>query len=69
MDSFVEEMRKKYPVEIKDDLLTDEEGAEDAPDVPGLMKMPGAVSGGDDDAAAGPGIKVKVEPSEEKESE
>lgn len=41
MDTFTAELKKKYPVEIKEDLLKDEEGAEDAPAVPGMPQAGG----------------------------
>lgn len=57
MDKFTEELRKKYPVDIKDDLLKDDEGATDeaAPDMPGF---PGE---GDEGEEGGP-VKLQLKP-------
>jgi len=41
MESFTTELRKKYPVEIKEDLLGDDEGAGEAPGIPDLPKLGG----------------------------
>ncbi|MBZ0273253.1 peptidylprolyl isomerase [bacterium] len=44
MENFTAELRTKYPVDIKDDLLVDEE-VSDEPEMPGLPMMPGGHPG------------------------
>lgn len=61
MDTFTEDLRKKYPVVVKEDLLKDDEGATDEPeDMPGMPGMGGMGGmGGPGGPGSGP-VKLEV---------